>query len=45
MLHACAHNPTGVDPTEEQWAKIVDAIKDQKLLPLIDNAYQYLLDK
>jgi aspartate/tyrosine/aromatic aminotransferase len=40
LLHACAHNPTGVDPTEEQWVKIVEAIKAQKLLPLIDNAYQ-----
>ena len=40
LLHACAHNPTGVDPTEEQWVKIVAAIKERGLLPLIDNAYQ-----
>ena len=24
LLHACAHNPTGVDPTQEQWGKIAD---------------------
>lgn len=27
LLHACAHNPTGVDPTEEQWKKIADLIE------------------
>ena len=26
LLHACAHNPTGVDPTKEQWGKIADVI-------------------
>lgn len=27
ILHACAHNPTGCDPTKEQWEKIADVIK------------------
>jgi aspartate aminotransferase len=40
LLHACAHNPTGVDPTEEQWQKIVQVLKDRKLIPLMDSAYQ-----
>merc|ERR1712176_364111 len=40
LLHAVAHNPTGVDPTPEQWAKIVATVKERKLIPLLDNAYQ-----
>jgi len=40
LLHACAHNPTGVDPTEDQWQKIVKVFKDKKLIPLMDSAYQ-----
>ncbi|KAL9983331.1 hypothetical protein ACROYT_G005484 [Oculina patagonica] len=40
LLHACAHNPTGVDPSQEQWKKIADIMKRRKLFPLIDIAYQ-----
>ncbi|KAF5300786.1 hypothetical protein FQA39_LY11031 [Lamprigera yunnana] len=40
ILHACAHNPTGCDPTEEQWKKIADVIEEKKLFPLFDSAYQ-----
>jgi aspartate/tyrosine/aromatic aminotransferase len=40
LLHACAHNPTGVDPTVEQWGAIIEAVKKQGLIPLLDNAYQ-----
>jgi len=40
LLHACAHNPTGVDPTAEQWQVIVDTCKEKCLLPVLDNAYQ-----
>merc|ERR1719401_989648 len=40
MLHAVAHNPTGVDPSEEQWKQIIAKIKERKLVPLLDNAYQ-----
>lgn len=27
LLHACAHNPTGIDPTQEQWEKIADVME------------------
>jgi len=40
LLHAVAHNPKGVDPTNQQWDKIVQTVKEQKLIPLLDNAYQ-----
>lgn len=40
LIHACAHNPTGVDPTQEQWAKIADTIQRRKLFPFFDCAYQ-----
>lgn len=40
LLHACCHNPTGIDPTKEQWEKIADLLSTRKLLPFIDFAYQ-----
>eukprot|EP00554_Chaetoceros_debilis_P011222 CAMPEP_0194106444 /NCGR_PEP_ID=MMETSP0150-20130528/6444_1 /TAXON_ID=122233 /ORGANISM="Chaetoceros debilis, Strain MM31A-1" /LENGTH=82 /DNA_ID=CAMNT_0038794575 /DNA_START=273 /DNA_END=519 /DNA_ORIENTATION=+ len=43
LLHACAHNPTGMDPTpEEQWSEIsrVVKVKEGKLIPLFDCVYQ-----
>lgn len=40
LLHACAHNPTGVDPTQEQWRKIHDVVESQGLFPFFDMAYQ-----
>jgi aspartate aminotransferase len=40
LLHACAHNPTGVDPTEEQWRAISDAVKSGGHYPFFDMAYQ-----
>lgn len=40
ILHACAHNPTGCDPTKEQWVKIADVIEEKKLFPFFDSAYQ-----
>ncbi|KAH8399521.1 hypothetical protein KR222_005122 [Zaprionus bogoriensis] len=40
ILHACAHNPTGVDPTHEQWQLIANVIERKKLFPLFDSAYQ-----
>lgn len=40
LLHACAHNPTGLDPTKQQWARILKAIAAKKHLPLFDSAYQ-----
>ncbi|VDD83237.1 unnamed protein product [Mesocestoides corti] len=40
LLHACAHNPTGVDPTKEQWKKVAKIIKERNLIPFFDMAYQ-----
>ncbi|PIK35143.1 putative aspartate aminotransferase, mitochondrial [Apostichopus japonicus] len=40
MLHACAHNPTGVDPTREDWKEMSSIIKNKKLFPFFDMAYQ-----
>lgn len=40
VLHACCHNPTGVDPSAEQWQQIVQAVKDGQLVPFLDIAYQ-----
>jgi aspartate aminotransferase, mitochondrial len=40
LLHACAHNPTGMDPTLEQWKQISEICKAKKLLPFFDSAYQ-----
>lgn len=40
LLHACAHNPTGVDPTHEQWEKIADIIVEKKHYVFFDCAYQ-----
>jgi len=39
-LHACCHNPTGVDPSGEQWEEIARICKQNKILPLVDFAYQ-----
>lgn len=40
LLHGCCHNPTGCDPTKEQWKVISDLIKEKGIFPLIDFAYQ-----
>lgn len=40
LLHACAHNPTGVDPSKEQWAELSNLIKKRNLFPFFDMAYQ-----
>lgn len=40
LLHACCHNPTGVDPSVEQWAELVDLLRERELLPFVDMAYQ-----
>lgn len=40
VLHGCCHNPTGIDPTAEQWQQIADVVKERQLLPLVDFAYQ-----
>ena len=40
LLHACCHNPTGVDLTAAQWQQTIALLKDRRLLPFIDMAYQ-----
>lgn len=40
LLHACAHNPTGVDPTREQWKELSSVIRSKKHFPFFDCAYQ-----
>ncbi|TMW56248.1 hypothetical protein Poli38472_008896 [Pythium oligandrum] len=40
LLHACAHNPTGVDPTFEQWKEISDVMKAKNHIVFFDCAYQ-----
>jgi len=42
LLHACCHNPSGIDPTTEQWKQIAKVVNEKKLLPLVDFAYQGL---
>ncbi len=40
VLHACCHNPTGVDPNDEQWGRIIEVVRARALLPFLDIAYQ-----
>ena len=40
LLHACCHNPSGLDPSEDEWRAIADVILERELVPFIDMAYQ-----
>ncbi|WP_028115468.1 amino acid aminotransferase [Ferrimonas senticii] len=40
VLHGCCHNPTGIDPTLEQWQQLAASAKARGWLPLFDFAYQ-----
>ena len=40
VMHACCHNPTGVDLTQDQWRALVPVIRERQLLPFLDLAYQ-----
>ena len=40
MVPGCAHNPTGIDPTKEQWQEISDLCKKKSHIPFFDVAYQ-----
>src|SRR5262245_41895774 len=40
VLHACCHNPTGVDPSREEWTRLVDVFQTTGLIPFFDLAYQ-----
>jgi aspartate/tyrosine/aromatic aminotransferase len=40
LLHACCHNPSGLDPGEDEWRAITEVIVERELLPFVDSAYQ-----
>jgi len=40
LLHACCHNPTGFDLSQDDWRQVLKIVKERELLPLIDFAYQ-----
>ncbi|MBT8089375.1 MAG: aspartate/tyrosine/aromatic aminotransferase [Gammaproteobacteria bacterium] len=40
LLHACCHNPSGLDPSEDEWRAIANVIVERELVPFIDMAYQ-----
>ncbi|MDE1340220.1 aspartate/tyrosine/aromatic aminotransferase [Vibrio aestuarianus] len=40
LLHGCCHNPTGIDPTAEEWEALAKLVAEKGLLPLFDFAYQ-----
>ena len=40
LLHACCHNPTGVDLNQDQWKALTAVLKSRELLPFLDIAYQ-----
>lgn len=44
VLHACCHNPTGVDLSAQQWKKIIEVVKARNLVPFLDIAYQGFAD-
>jgi aromatic-amino-acid transaminase len=44
LLHACCHNPTGVDLTPAQWEQVIAVVKARNLLPFLDLAYQGFAD-
>eukprot|EP01040_Poterioochromonas_malhamensis_P010801 gene10801-11773_t len=40
LFHSCAHNPSGCDPTDEEWKGILQVMQEKQLFPFFDNAYQ-----
>lgn len=40
VLHACCHNPTGYDLTDQDWARVEQVVRERGLVPLLDMAYQ-----
>jgi len=44
VLHACCHNPTGVDPSPDQWQRILAIVRARGLIPFLDIAYQGFAD-
>ena len=44
LLHACCHNPTGVDLSPDQWNTVIEVVRDGGLMPFLDIAYQGFAD-
>ncbi len=44
LFHATCHNPTGIDPTAQQWGQMLEVVQSRELLPIFDCAYQGLGD-
>ena len=44
VLHACCHNPTGVDLTLDQWTRVIEIVKAREIVPILDIAYQGFAD-
>ena len=40
LLHACCHNPTGADLTDDQWTQVINVVTERGLIPFLDMAYQ-----
>ncbi|NHW60361.1 aminotransferase class I/II-fold pyridoxal phosphate-dependent enzyme, partial [Escherichia coli] len=40
LFHGCCHNPSGIDPTEEQWRQLAELSAEKGWLPVFDFAYQ-----
>ncbi|MBC3879107.1 aspartate/tyrosine/aromatic aminotransferase [Undibacterium sp. FT79W] len=40
LLHACCHNPTGADLTDDQWTQVIEVVTQRGLIPFLDMAYQ-----
>jgi aromatic-amino-acid transaminase len=40
LLHACCHNPTGADLSDDQWTHVIEAVTTRGLIPFLDMAYQ-----
>lgn len=40
LLHACCHNPTGADLTDDQWTQVISVVTTRGLIPFLDMAYQ-----
>lgn len=44
VLHACCHNPTGVDLSKQEWSSVLDLVRSRGLIPFLDLAYQGFAD-
>jgi len=44
VLHACCHNPTGVDLVPGQWEQVIEVVNRRRLVPFLDMAYQGFAD-